>query len=161
MVSGRAARGSRRYQQEAVCPKSNNRMKNVRLIAGIVLLSIGGCAVAMAAGGANDVNVTFGQALTMVGGAAAAIVGSAWVQGLTVRQFIGRILSEEHEPSKYETIKHRMGSRNYGQAAVFIGTACLYMGTPQQCDELCDDLWHHGQQAHVQVLDGNETFDIL
>ena len=35
------------------------------------------------------------------------------------------------------------------------------MGTPQQCDELCDDLWHHGQQAHVQVLDGNETFDIL
>ena len=59
----------------------------------------------------------------------------------------------KEKQSKYNSI--------YGQAAVFIGTACLYMGTPQQCDELCDDLWHHGQQAHVQVLDGNETFDIL
>lgn len=67
----------------------------------------------------------------------------------------------KEKQSKYNSIKHRMSSRNYGQAAIFIGTACLYMGTPQQCDELCDDLWHHGQQAHVQVLDGNETFDIL
>ena len=144
-----------------MCPKSNNRMKNVRFIAGIVLLSIGGCAVAMAAGGANDVNVTFGQALTMVGGAAAAIVGSAWVQGLTVRQFIGRILSEEHEPSKHETIKHRMGSRNYGQAAIFVGTACLFTGTPQQCEELADSMQHYAQQAEVQMLDGNETFDVI
>lgn len=60
----------------------------------------------------------------------------------------------------YDTIKFRKGM-DYKQAAVFIGTACLYLGTQQQCDELCDDLWHHGQQAHVQVLDGNETFDIL
>lgn len=67
----------------------------------------------------------------------------------------------KRKQNRFDTIKHRMGSRNYGQAAVFIGTACLYMGTPQQCDELCDDLWHHGQQAHVQVLEGNETFDIL
>lgn len=144
-----------------MCHKSNNRMKNVRLIAGIVLLSIGGCAVAMAAGGANDVNVTFGQALTMVGGAAAAIVGSAWVQGLTVRQFIGRILSEANEPSKHETIKHRIGSRNYGQAAIFVGTAAIFIGTPQECEELADSMQHYAQQAHVQVLDGNETFDIL
>ncbi len=67
----------------------------------------------------------------------------------------------KRKQNRFDTIKHRMGSRNYGQAAVFIGTACLYMGTPQQCDELCDDLLHYGQQAHVQVLDGNETFDIL
>lgn len=60
----------------------------------------------------------------------------------------------------YDTIKFRKGM-DYKQAAVFIGTACLYLGTQQQCDELCDDLWHHGQQAHVQVLDGNETFDVL
>lgn len=60
----------------------------------------------------------------------------------------------------YDTIKFRKGM-DYKQAAVFIGTACLYLGTQQQCDELCDDLWHHGQQVHVQVLDGNETFDIL
>ena len=136
-------------------------MKNVKFIAGITLLCIGGVSVAMAAGGANDVSVTVGQALTMVGGLAVAIIGCAWMQGLTVRQFIGRILSEEHEPSKHDTIKHRMGRRNYGQAAVFIGTACLYMGTPQQCEDVCDDLWHHGQQAHVQMLEGNETFDIL
>lgn len=136
-------------------------MKNVKFIAGITMLCIGGVSVAMAAGGANDVSVTFGQALTMVGGAAAAIVGSAWVQGLTVRQFIGRILSAEQEPTKHGSIKHYNGRRNYGQAAVFIGTACLFMGTPQQCDEVCDDLWHHGQQAHVQMLEGNETFDIL
>ena len=136
-------------------------MKNVKFIAGITLMCIGGVSVAMAAGGANDVSVTVGQALTMVGGLAVAIIGCAWMQGLTVRQFIGRILSEEHEPSKHETIKHRMGGRSYGQAAVFIGTACLYMGTPQQCEEMCDDLWHHGQQAHMQMLEGNETFDIL
>ena len=59
---------------------------------------------------------------------------------------------------KHTSIKD---AARYGQAAIFIGTACLFTGTPQQCDELCDDLWHHGQQAHVQVLDGNETFDIL
>ena len=68
----------------------------------------------------------------------------------------------KEKQSKYNSIKHRMGSRNYGQAAVFIGTACLYMGTPQQCDDLCDDLWHHGQQAHVEMLTGEETeFNVL
>lgn len=67
----------------------------------------------------------------------------------------------KEKQSKYNSIKHRMGSRNYGQAAVFIGTACLYMGTPQECEELADDMQHYAQQVHVQVLDGNETFDIL
>jgi len=136
-------------------------MKNVKFIAGITLLCIGGMSVAMAAGGANDVSVTLGQALTMVGGLVVAIIGCAWMQGLTVRQFIGRILSAEQEPTKHSSIKHYNGRRNYGQAAVFIGTACLFMGTPQQCDEVADDLWHHGQQAHVQILEGDETFDIL
>ncbi len=67
----------------------------------------------------------------------------------------------KEKPSKHETIKHRMGRRNYGQAAIFVGTAAIFIGTPQECEDVCDDLWHHGQQAHVQVLDGNETFDIL
>ena len=136
-------------------------MKKVKFIAGIVLLSIGGCAVAMAAGGANDVNVTFGQALTMVGGAAAAIVGSAWVQGLTVRQFIGRIISEEHEPSKHESIKHYNGRRNYGQAAVFIGTAAIFMGTPKECEELADDMQHYAQPAEVRMLEGEHDLEVL
>ena len=67
-----------------------------------------------------------------------------------------------------EAIEQELGSsikdaaRNYGQAAVFIGTACLYMGTPQECDDVCDDLWHHGQQAHVEMLTGEETsFNVL
>lgn len=64
------------------------------------------------------------------------------------------------ERTKRDSIRHKTG-RNYGQAAVFIGTACLFMGTPQECDDLCDDLWHHGQQARVEMLTGDETFDIL
>ena len=53
-------------------------------------------------------------------------------------------------------------SIDYRQAAVFVGTACLYLGTPADCDELCDDLWHRGVQAKVRQLSGEETsFDIL
>ena len=63
--------------------------------------------------------------------------------------------------SEYDSIRHKTG-RSYGQAAIFIGTACVFMGTPQQCDEVADDLWHHGQQACVEQLTGEETsFDIL
>lgn len=52
-------------------------------------------------------------------------------------------------------------ARNYGQAAVFVGTACLFVGTPQECEELADDLQHYAQQAKARALDGTETFDIL
>ena len=56
----------------------------------------------------------------------------------------------------------RPHKRIYGQAAVFVGTACLFIGTQTECDELCDDLWHYGQQAEVQQLTGEETqFDVL
>lgn len=52
--------------------------------------------------------------------------------------------------------------RDYGQAAVFVGTACLLIGTPQECDDIVDDLWHHGQQARVEMLTGEETqFDVM
>jgi len=65
------------------------------------------------------------------------------------------------ERTKHDTIRHKTG-RNYGQAAIFVGTACLFMGTPQECDELCDDLWHHGQQARVEMLTGEETsFNVI
>ena len=59
---------------------------------------------------------------------------------------------------KHTSIKD---AARYGQAAVFIGTACLFVGTPQECDELADDLWHRGIQCEVDILTGNETFDIL
>ena len=67
-------------------------------------------------------------------------------------------------PAKREDIKHdsiRKAERNYGQAAVFIGTACIFMGTPQECEDVCDDLWHYGQQAEVKMLSGSETLDVL
>ena len=60
---------------------------------------------------------------------------------------------------KHESIRPQ--KRSYGQAAVFVGTACLYLGTPQLCDDLCDDLWHHGQQARVEKLTGEEVFNVL
>ena len=64
------------------------------------------------------------------------------------------------EPTNYGSIRHRDG-RRYNQAAIFIGTACVFMGTPQQCSDVCDDLWHMGQQARVELLSGNESFDVL
>ena len=65
------------------------------------------------------------------------------------------------EESKYESINHYNGRRNYGQAAVFIGTAAIFMGTPKQCEDVADDLWHYGQQSDVRMLSGNETFNVL
>lgn len=66
---------------------------------------------------------------------------------------------------KRKDVKHtsiKDATRNYGQAAVFIGTACLFMGTLTECDELCDDLWHYGQQAEVRELTGEETeFNVI
>ena len=68
---------------------------------------------------------------------------------------------DEREKSRYGSIKHYDGRRSYGQAAVFIGTACLFVGTPKQCEDVADDLWHYGQQVHVDTLTGDETFEIL
>lgn len=69
---------------------------------------------------------------------------------------------EDGRKSRFESIQHYDGRKNYGHAAVFIGTACLFMGTPQECDDMADDLWHHGQQVRVEQLTGEETdFNIL
>lgn len=75
---------------------------------------------------------------------------------------VAAIMGVFDEPAKREDIKHdsiRKAGRNYGQAAVFIGTACIFMGTPQECEEVADDLWHYGQQVHVETIDGE--FDVL
>lgn len=64
------------------------------------------------------------------------------------------------ERTKHDSIRHKTG--RYGQAAIFVGTACVFMGSPQECDDLADDLWHHGQQARVEMLTGEETsFDVI
>ena len=59
---------------------------------------------------------------------------------------------------KHTSIKD---AARYGQAAIFVGTAAIFVGTPQECEDVCDDMWHYGQQAEVRALTGDETFDIL
>lgn len=73
---------------------------------------------------------------------------------------IKAILRSMRGSGKYDTIRHKMG-RNYGNAAVFIGTACLFVGTPQECEELADDMQHYAQQAEARALDGDMEFEIL
>ena len=68
----------------------------------------------------------------------------------------------EREDAKHDSIRHYDGRRHYGQAAVFLGTACVFMGTPKQCEDVADDLWHYGQQVHVEQLTGEENnFEVL
>ena len=57
---------------------------------------------------------------------------------------------------KHTSIKD---AARYGQAAVFIGTACLFIGTPKECEDLADDLQHYAQPVRVDTIDGE--FDIL
>lgn len=76
------------------------------------------------------------------------------------------VLGVFSEPAKREnlqrnSIRHRMGGRSYGQAAVFVGSAILFMVTPKQCEDVADDLQHYGVQAKADTLTGNETFEIL
>lgn len=72
---------------------------------------------------------------------------------------IKAILRSMRGEGKYDTIRHKTG--NYGQAAIFVGTACLFVGAPKECDDLADDLWHRGIQCEVSELTGDEVFDIL
>ena len=76
---------------------------------------------------------------------------------------IKAILRSMRGSGKYDSIRHKAGSRSrsYGHAAIFLGTACLFVGTPQECEDVCDDLWHWGQQVDVRTLTGEENFDIL
>ena len=87
------------------------------------------------------------------------VIVTLFATGIAVSALLG--VYDMPERTKHDTIRHKTG-RNYGQAAIFVGTACLFMGTPKECDDLCDDLWHHGQQARVEMLTGEETsFNII
>lgn len=71
------------------------------------------------------------------------------------------LIRRRRQAEREDIIRFRR-SMNYGQAAVFVGTACLFIGTQTECDERVDDLWHHGVRAEVQQLTGEETqFDII
>ena len=87
-------------------------------------------------------------------------VASYFTTAIAVSALLG-VFGMPAERTKHDSIRHKTG-RNYGQAAVFIGTACLFVGTPQECEDVADDLWHYGQQARVEMLTGEETsFNII
>jgi len=68
------------------------------------------------------------------------------------------------ERGNFGSIRHRMGigkRRSYGHAAIFVGAACVFIGSPEQCEEVADDLWHHAQEAEVRMLDGSEKLEVL
>jgi hypothetical protein len=85
-------------------------------------------------------------------------IASYFATAIVVSALLG--VYDMPERTKHDTIRHKTGG-NYGQAAIFVGTACVFMGTPQECDDLCDDLWHHGQQARVEMLTGEESFNVI
>lgn len=72
-------------------------MKN-KQIAGAILLALG---LAVATGAV--VNVW--QAPVAV---AMLLVGGAWIQGMTVREFVRQIFTAD-EPTKYDSIRHKTG----------------------------------------------------
>ena len=69
------------------------------------------------------------------------------------------VLTKRGRNSRYESIRPQR--RDYGQAAVFVGTACLFIGTPQECEELADSMQHYAQQVRVDTLTGEETFNVI
>jgi hypothetical protein len=104
------------------------------------------------------VAVFMARVLIMHGASDNLVICTLFATGIAVSGLLG--VFDMPERTKHDSIRHKTG-RNYGQAAVFIGTACLFVGTPQECDDLCDDLWHHGQQARVEMLTGEETFNVI
>lgn len=66
------------------------------------------------------------------------------------------------DKAHYDSIRHYDGRRSYNQAAIFVGTACLFIGSPKECEQVLDDLWHRGVQAEVTELTENDVdFNIL
>lgn len=74
---------------------------------------------------------------------------------------LGVFKEQAHKIYNRFDIRRREGGRSYGQAAIFIGTACIFMGTPQDAAELADDLQHYAQNARVVELTGEEQLEVL
>ena len=66
---------------------------------------------------------------------------------------------EKCKEQKKRTIRYV--GRNYGQAAVFIGSACVFMGSPADCADVADDLQHYAEPAEVRMLDGEHDLEVL
>ena len=69
---------------------------------------------------------------------------------------MGALREDGRKVTRHTSIKD---AARYGQAAIFVGTACLFIGTPQECEELADSLQHHAQPVRVDSLTGE--FDVL
>ena len=89
-----------------------------------------------------------------------AVIVTLFATGIAVSALLG-VYDMPAERTKHDSIRHKTG-RNYGQAAIFVGTACLFIGTPQECEELADSMQHYAQQARVDTLTGDETsFNVI
>jgi len=95
--------------------------------------------------------------LIMHGASDNLVICTLFAAGIAVSGLLG--VYNMPERTKHDTIRHKTG--NCGQAAVFIGTACLFVGTPQECEELADDMQHYAQQVRVDTLTGYETFNVI
>ena len=94
-------------------------------------------------------------------GSANAFVSVSIFGAIAIALAMGAFDAKGKKQSVHDTIRHRSGIK-YNNAAILVGGACLFMGTPAECEKLCDDLWHRGVQAEVAQLTGNEeTFNVL
>lgn len=80
--------------------------------------------------------------------------------GILTAAGLGAFDATEKRKEQEKTIRHYVG-RNYGQAAVFIGSACVFMGSPADCADVADDLWHYAEPAEVRMLDGEHDLEVL
>ena len=125
-------------------------MKTIKTIVKIIVAAMVGL---MLAAWADEHHVGYRYAFVSVYLFGSVVVYYA-IEGICA--FIRRRQAEREDIIKFRR------SIDYGQAAVFVGTACLLIGTPQECEDVCDDLWHHGQQARMEMLTGEETqFDVM
>ena len=89
-----------------------------------------------------------------------AVIATTFASAILLSLLLGVYDVKERRDAKHETIKD--AARNYGQAAILVCGACLFLGEPKVCDEVADDMWHYGQQARVEQLSGEETqFNII
>lgn len=98
--------------------------------------------------------------LIMYGASDNAVIVTLFATGIAVSALLG-VFDMPAERTKHDSIRHYDGRRNYGQAAIFLGTACLFIGTQKECEDRADDLWHWGQQVDVRSLTGEETFNVI
>ena len=119
--------------------------KNIKFIVKILVAAIVAACVALAVD-AMGIGYQYG------------FVTVFFATAIGVAALLGAFREEGRKNARYTSIKD---AARYGQAAIFVGTACLFVGTPKECEDVCDDLWHHGQQADVRALTGDGTFDIL